>query len=77
MSGITQAQAQTNLDALLSLQSGELSSVSIAGRTYTYRDAQDIIRLINYWQRIVSGFQRRADGGSHHGFKAANFQNKQ
>jgi multidrug resistance efflux pump len=77
MSGITQAQAQAQLDALLEAQSNNFLSVSIAGRTVTYRTAEDVIKAINYWQRVVSGFQRSADGHSRHGFQIANFQSRQ
>lgn len=77
MSGITQAQAQAHLDALLELQLSSMLSTSIAGRSVSFRSADDLIKAINYWQRIVTGFQRAADGHSRHGFKVANFQRTQ
>lgn len=77
MSGITLAQAQAQLDALLAAQSSNLLSVSLAGRSVSYRNAMDLIEAINYWSRIVAGFQRVAGGESRHGFSVSNFQNTQ
>lgn len=79
MSGITQAQAQSILDSLIAARASanDFGSVTIAGRTITYRNTEDLTKEINYWSRIVSGYQRQADGHSRHGFKVANFQNTQ
>lgn len=77
MSGITQAQAQAQLDALLEAQLSNRLSVSVAGRTVTFRTAKDLIEAINYWSRILSDLRRVAAGGQRHGFSAANFQRTQ
>lgn len=71
MSGITLAQAQANLDALLAVQAGSMASVSIGGRSYTSRSASDLIDLINFWQRQVSVLSRVASGQSRHGYALA------
>lgn len=80
MSGITQAQAQAILDALIEARTSgatDMGSVSVAGRTVTYRSAADLIMEINYWSRIVVGHQRITDGHSRHGVSVANFQRTQ
>lgn len=74
---ITLAQAQANLDALLSVQSGNLLSVSIGGRTITHRSSKDLTDGINYWSRVVAGLKRSAGGESRHGMKAAAFRTSQ
>lgn len=77
MSGIPLAKAQEILDALIEQQicdpSGNLGSVSVAGRTISYRSADDLVKLINYWSRIVAQQSRLAAGGSRHGIKTAKF----
>ena len=77
MSGITLAQAQQVLEALVQAQiddpSGSLGSISVAGRTVTYRDAEDVIKLIEYWRGMVDAKRRLAHGGSGLGMKRATF----
>lgn len=80
MSGISLADAQSTLDALIEAQKcdpiGALGSVSINGRTVTYKDSKDLIEQINYWSRIVAGLQRTAAGASRHGFVLPNFNGR-
>lgn len=72
MTGITLETAQTHLDALLAAQASNMASVSIGGRSYSFRSSADLIEAINYWQRIIAGFQRKTAGQSRHGFSVAN-----
>lgn len=74
---ITLANAQTILDNLVEAQAAgvnEFTSVTIAGRTVTYRNAADITQLINYWSRIVAQLRRKAAGRSRHGYAVADFR---
>jgi hypothetical protein len=74
---ITVAKAQEILDALVEAQAAgatEFSSVSIAGRTVTYRGAAEITEQINYWSRVVAGLKRQAAGRSRHGYSVADFR---
>ncbi len=77
MSGITLTQAQQILNALIEQQicdpAGSLGSVSIAGRSVSYRSAADLIELINFWEGKVAELQRRAAGMSRIGMKLAKF----
>ena len=77
MSGITQAQAQANLDSLVNAQINNMLSVSIGGRTVSYRTGKDLIDAINYWSRVLAGLQRTAAGLSRHGMSAAAFRSNQ
>lgn len=78
MSGITLSQAQQVLDALVQAQiddpSGTLGSVTVNGRTVSYRNAEDVIKLIEYWRGIVNQKKRIADGRSGIGMKLASFR---
>ena len=74
MSGITQAQAQARLDALLAAQASNVLMVRYGDRTVTYRTTDELQRDINYWSRILAERQRMAAGLSRHGFKLASFQ---
>lgn len=78
MSGITLAQAQQVLDALVQAQiddpSGSLGSISVNGRSVSYRNAEDVIKLIEYWRGIVAQKQRQAAGGPHISVKRASFR---
>ena len=80
MSGITLAQAQQVLDALIAAQiadpAGTIGSFSIAGRSVSYRDSRDMIDQINYWSSIVAQKQRQAAGQSRHGFAVADFRGR-
>lgn len=73
MAGFTQAQAQAQLDALMAAQSDNLLGGSVGGRSFQFRSAEDLQAQINYWSRIVAGFQREAAGRSRHGFSVAKF----
>lgn len=72
MSGITLIQAQEILDALILAQATGIngfSSVTIGGRTVSYRSAEEVITLINYWTRVVN----RLSGGGRAGYSVATF----
>lgn len=74
---ITLANAQTILDNLIDAQAAgvnEFTSVTIGGRTVSYRSAEDVTRLINYWSRVVAQLQRKAAGRSRHGYAVADFR---
>lgn len=74
---MTREQAQAQLDALLAAVSSNMLTVSIGGRSVTYRSAEDLQASINYWERIVAGFIRQAGGLSRHGISLANFEDTQ
>lgn len=74
---ITVAQAQAQLDALLAAQAGQMLSVSIGGRTVTYRSLKDITDAIDYWSRTLARLQRVAAGGPRHGYSLADFRGTQ
>jgi hypothetical protein len=76
MSGITLAQAQAQLDALLAAQAGSTLTVRYGDRSVTYRQADEIARQITYWSRIIAELQRRAVGMSRHGYSAANLSGR-
>jgi hypothetical protein len=75
---ITLADAQTilnaHVEALKCDPVGMLGSVTIGGRTVTYKSAEELMQTINYWSRIVATLQRRAAGGSRHGYLLPNFR---
>jgi len=73
---ITLAQAQANLDSLLAAQAGQMLSVSIGGRTVTYRSLKEITEAINYWSRMVTQLTRTAAGGTRHGYALADFRDR-
>lgn len=77
MSGISVTQAQEMLDKLIEQQlcdpAGTLGSVTVGGRTVSYRSAEDLIRLIDYWRGLVTELQRQAAGMSRIGMKLAKF----
>lgn len=77
MTGITQAQAQAQLDALLAAQANNILSTSIGGRTVSFRSSADLIEAINYWSRVLAGIQRTAAGQSRHSLSAAAFRSRQ
>lgn len=74
MSGITLAQAQAQLDALLAAQSSQSLSVRYGDRQVTYRSATEIIDLINYWRREIATLERRAAGRSGLSYRQASFR---
>lgn len=71
MSGITLAQAQAQLDALLTMQSSNMLAYSINGRSYSYRTFKDLLEAITFWERKVAALTRRAAGGPRHGYAVA------
>ena len=76
MSGITLSIAQQILDGLLAVQlggAGSVKSFTIGDRTVSYQDAADLLKQINYWQRVVSDLQRSAAGAPRHGRSRATF----
>lgn len=76
---ITLASAQEILSALVEAQAAgatEFASVSIAGRTVSYRGAAELATQINYWSRVVAGLQRQAAGRSRHGYSVADFRSR-
>ena len=73
---ITLAQAQANLDSLLAAQAGQMLSVSIGGRTVTYRSLKEVTEAINYWSRMVTQLTRTAAGGTRHGYALADFRDR-
>lgn len=77
MTGITKAQAQAQLDALLAMQSNNLLSTSIGGHTVTFRNTKDLLEAINYWSRVLAGIQRKGAGLSRHGMSLASFRSTQ
>ena len=52
-------------------------SVSIGGRTVTYRSLKDITDAIDYWSRTLARLQRVAAGGPRHGYSLADFRGTQ
>lgn len=84
MAGITLAQAQSNLDALVAAQAnfdGSASvSISTAGggrREITFASIDQITRAILFWSRTLAGLERRAAGRSRHGVSLADFSGVQ
>lgn len=76
---INLANAQTILDNLIEAQAAgvnEFTSVTIGGRTVSYRSAEDVERQINYWSRVVAQLQRKAAGRSRHGYSVADFRSR-
>lgn len=77
MSGITVAQAQEMLDGLIEQQlcdpAGNIGSVSIAGRSITYRNSADLTDQIDYWRGLLTELQRKAAGMHRVGMKLAKF----
>jgi hypothetical protein len=71
---ITVAQAQAQVDALLAAQQGGMLSVSIAGRTVTYRSLKDLTEALTYWTRVLAQAKRVQSGASRHGYAAADFR---
>ena len=71
---ITLAQAQAQLDALMTAQSGNTLTVRFGERSVTYRTATEIIEQINYWSRLVTELSRTAMGASRHGYAVADFR---
>lgn len=77
MSGITLEQAQAQLDALLAAQVGMTLTVSIGGRSVSYRSMSEMIDAVNYWQRIVLQLSRKASKQSTTSYRLADFRSRQ
>ena len=60
MAGITQTQAETNLSAWLAASEAVASgqSYSIAGRTLTRADADQVQSMITFWDNKVKSLER-------------------
>lgn len=75
---ITLVQAQAVLDALIQAQIddplGALGSVTIQGRTVSYKGADDLIKMVNYWSGIVADLRRKAARAQRHGRSVASFR---
>jgi hypothetical protein len=71
---ITLAQAQAQLDALMTSQSGNTLTVRFGDRSVTYRTAEEMTSQINYWARLVTELRRTAMGASRHGYAVADFR---
>lgn len=74
---ISLSDAQTILDGLIRAQKedpiGALESVNVGGRTYSFKSADDLIKMINYWSGIIAQLKRNAAGASTFGRSAAIF----
>lgn len=74
---ISLSDAQTILAKLVEVQKndpiGALSSVSVNGRTVSFKSADELITSINYWTNIVSQLTQRAAGAPTFGRSAATF----
>jgi len=70
------ATAQAQLDAWITANTAVASnqSYTINGRSVTRADAGLILSQINYWQSMVSQFQRQANGEHKIGFSKAVFK---
>lgn len=73
MTAITIDQARTRLNAMLEAQVGGMLSVSINGRTVTYRSLTELDDAIIRWSRIVTNLERTAAGGSPARYSLARF----
>lgn len=75
MSGVTLAQAQAKLDALMSASVSGALSVRFGDRQVTrFASYDDLIKAINYWERRVAELTRIAAGRSRHGYSLADFR---
>jgi hypothetical protein len=70
MSGITLAQAQAQLDALLAAQVGAELTVRFGERSVTYQSMEDLLKAIDYWNRMVTQLRR----GSRVSYSVAGFR---
>jgi len=74
---ISLSDAQAILDALIAAQKedsiGALDSISVNGRSYSFKSADDLIKMINYWSGIIAQLKRSAAGASTFGRSAAIF----
>lgn len=70
MAGLTQAQAQAQLDAYMDAETAALNnqSYSIGGRTLTRANLKDIREGIQYWNAMVKELAAENNTGSQFGF---------
>lgn len=74
MSGITLAQAQAKLDALMAANESGSLSVRYGDRQVTYRSATEIIELVKFWRAEVARLTRIAAGGGSLSVRLASFR---
>jgi len=80
MAGITIAQAQASLDALVlasQTYTGKQKvkiQTSAGSREVEYASLGDLTEAINYWSRVLAGLERSAAGASRHGAALADFR---
>jgi hypothetical protein len=77
---MTLDQAQQIYDALVQAQIddplGTMGSVTVKDRSVQYRSADDLIKLINYYARLVAQLRRVAAGQSRIGYMLPNFRER-
>jgi hypothetical protein len=77
---MTLDQAQEIYNALIQAQIddplGTIGATSIRDRTISYRGADDLIKLINYYARLVAQLQRVAAGQSRVSYMLPNFSGR-
>lgn len=65
---ITLPRAKAILAKLIEVQTndpiGAIQSVTVAGHTYSFKNAADLQSMINYWSRVVADLERRKAGRS-------------
>ena len=63
---ISLSDAQAILDGLIQAQKedpiGALNGITVNGRSYSFKSADDLIKMINYWTSMVSQLKRSAVG---------------
>lgn len=77
MSGITLAQAQAQLDALMAANVSQTLTVRYGERSVTYRNGTEITDLITYWERRVAELSRVAGGEYRTSVRLADFRRTQ
>lgn len=74
---ISLSDARAILAKLIEVQKedpiGALQSMTIEGRTYSFKTADELIKMINYWSGIVSQLQHAAAGAPTFGRSVAVF----
>jgi hypothetical protein len=74
---ISLSDAQAILSKLIEAQKedpiGALQSITVGGRTYSFKSADELIKMINYWSGIIAQLKRTAAGTSTFGRSAAVF----
>lgn len=74
---ISLTDAQAILAKLIEAQKndpiGALTSITVNGRTYTFKSADDLIKMINYWTRIIADLKKSAARAPGFGRSVATF----